>query len=63
MDIYEVLKNRKVIHNEPRLKVNVDGDRIPVSISKNPQILVNKNTPKFSKIKKYIIKYLNVFFF
>ena len=31
-------KNRKAGHNSPRLKVDVDGDIIPVSIINDPQI-------------------------
>ena len=53
-------KDRVAPHNVPRLKVDVDGDRIPVSISDTPKILVNKNIPQFSKISSWIIKYKNV---
>lgn len=54
-------KDRKIGHNSPRIKVDVEGDRIPVSISNDPKILVSKEIPKFSIIKRYIIKYLDVF--
>lgn len=54
-------KDRNVGHNSPRLKVDVDGDRIPVSISKDPKILVDKKIPKFNQVRDYIIKYLDVF--
>lgn len=53
-------KLRKVGHNSPRIKVDVDGDRIPVSISQNPMILVDKKIPKFNLIKNYVIKYFDV---
>ena len=48
---------RKGSHNEPRLKVDVDNDRIPVLIDeKEPKILVNKKIKGFNKIKKWIIQ-------
>ena len=53
-------KNRKIKHSTPRLKVDVNGDRIPVSIEQNPRILADKEIPKFSKVKKYIQKYYKV---
>ena len=43
---------RQVQHNKPRLKVNVNGNLIPVSIEKNPKILVDKKKiPKFNQAK------------
>ena len=60
--IDSVGKDRSSEHNLPRIKVDVDGDRIPVSISDEPEILVsNKTIPEFSEIKKYIKKYKDVF--
>lgn len=53
-------KNRKVSHNTPRLKVDVDGDRVPVSIEDSPKILVDKKIKGFSEIAKYIVKYKDV---
>ena len=50
-------KNRNTKQNYPRLKVDYDGDRIPVSISDNPKILVKKKIPEFPKIKTWIKKY------
>lgn len=54
---------RNVNHNSPRIKVNVDGDMIPVSISDNPKVLVSgkDNFKGKSEITKYIKKYLDVF--
>lgn len=54
-------KDRKTQHSMPRLKVDVNGDRIPVSIEQNPKILADKEIPKFARVKKYIQKYYNVF--
>ena len=45
---------RQVQHNKPRLKVNVKGDLIPVSIEVEPKILVDKKIPKFGKISSSI---------
>lgn len=54
-------KDRNTSHNSPRLKVEVDGELIPVSISDNPTILVNNvKITKFNIIKRYIKKYKNV---
>lgn len=49
--------------NIPRIKVNVDGDLIPISISDNPKVLVSgkDNFKSKSEIFKYIKKYLDVF--
>lgn len=52
---------RKTGHNDPRLKVEVNGNRIPVSISKNPEILVNKKINNFGEVRDYIIRYYDVF--
>ena len=45
-------------HHEPRIKViKSKNDKIPVSISKQPEILVNREIPKFRKIRNWVIKY------
>lgn len=60
-------KDRKVQHSEPRIKVQVDSQFIPVILSENPQIpeSAKKNgavEPKnFKIIQKYIKAYLRVF--
>lgn len=59
--IDSVGKGRNVPHNTPRLKVDVDGDLIPVSIQETPEILVNKTFPYSAEIFKYVKKYLQVF--
>lgn len=49
-------KNRKNKHSEPRIKVEVDNDFIPVIICDNPYIPIEGKTfKKFSIIKKFII--------
>ncbi len=46
---------RDVPHNLPRLKVVVDGNRIPVSIDESkPVILVNAKISKFKEISNWI---------
>ena len=50
-------KNRNTKQNYPRLIVDCNGDRIPVSISEDPEILVKKKIPEFPKIKIWIKKY------
>lgn len=45
---------RNTKHNKPRLKVLVDGNRIPVSISKNPRILINKEFKGSGRVLKWI---------
>ena len=50
-------KHRKTKQNCPRLEVDCNGDRIPVSISEDPVILLRKNIPEFPKIKIWIKKY------
>lgn len=51
-------KNRNVPHNDPRLKVEVEGDFIPVSISMNPKILADgKEIKKFKLVKQFIIRH------
>ena len=35
---------RNTSHNLPRLKIDIEGDKIPVSISKEPKILVKRNS-------------------
>ena len=49
--------NRNTKQNYPRLIVDYNGDRIPVSISEDPEILVKKTIPEFPKIKSWIKKY------
>ena len=52
-------KERNIPHNYPRIKVDVDGNLIPVIISDNPIIPESvgiKNFKKFNEIKKFIIK-------
>jgi hypothetical protein len=45
-------------HKSPRIKVDVDGNRIPVSIEEEPVILIKTNIKilKFKKISDWIIK-------
>ena len=50
-------KNRKSNLYYPRLDVDYNGDRIPVSISEDPEILVKKKISEFPKIKAWIKKY------
>ena len=50
-------KNGNTKQNYPRLIVDCNGDRIPVSISDDPNILVKKKIPEFSKIRSWIKKY------
>ena len=50
-------KNRNTKQNYPRLKVDYNGNKIPVSISEDPEILANKKIPEFPKIKSWIKKY------
>ena len=50
-------KNGNTKQNYPRLKVDYNGVRIPVSISEDPKILVKKKIPEFPKIKAWIMKY------
>ena len=53
-------KNRNIAPNYPRLKVDCNGDRIPVSISENPEILVKKRISEFPEVRSWIKKYLAV---
>lgn len=48
--------DRNISHHIPRLKVDTDEGRIPVSIEKEPKILVDKDIPKFRIVKKWIMK-------
>ena len=50
-------KNRNTKHNYPKVIVDCNGDRIPVSISEEPVFLVKKKIPGFPKIKSWIKKY------
>lgn len=45
--------NRKVPHNKPRIKLVVDNNMIPISISKNPKFLVDVS--KYKKLKTLIL--------
>lgn len=49
---------RVVKHNLPRLKVEIDGNKIPVSIAENPDVLAKNKTkddiPNFRKLSKWI---------
>ena len=51
-------KNGKTKNDYPRLIVDCNGDRIPVSISENPEILVKKKISEFPKVSSWIKKYL-----
>lgn len=53
-------KDRKTSHNDPHIKVKVDGKFIPVSISKNPQILARRNFEHSSEVLKWVCKYYDV---
>jgi len=48
--------SRNVKHNLPRVKVVVDGQRIPFSISDDPKPLVNKKIKNEKRIREWIIK-------
>lgn len=48
--------DRNIPHHIPRLKVDTKEGRIPVSIEKEPKILVDKDIPKFRIVKKWIMK-------
>ena len=50
-------KNRNTKQNYPQLIVDYNGDRIPVSISEDPEILAKKKIPEIPKIKSWIKKY------
>ena len=54
-------KSRNTPHSIPRIKVEVDGDRIPISIEICPKVLVNKTFPHSAEIFRYVKKYLQVF--
>ena len=60
--------NRKNKHSPNRIKIDVNGNLIPIEISDNPSIpksvlrnMSRVNIPNFSEVKKYLIKYKNVF--
>lgn len=60
--------NRNNKHSPNRIKIDVDGSLIPIEVSDNPSIpnSVIKNMervyiPHFSKVKKYVQTYKNVF--
>ena len=48
-------KNRKNKRSEPRFKVSIDNDLIPISISKDPKVLIEKEIKKWSLIKKFVV--------
>lgn len=52
--------SRKVSHSKPRLKVDLDKKLIPVSIEREPKILVNVDIPKFRLLIKFIRNNLEV---
>ena len=58
-------KNRKVSHNMPRVKIVVDGKRIPIIVptkrGAKPKICTSKSVDKISRIYKFILKYNDVF--
>lgn len=52
-------KERNISHNLPRIKVDVDGNLIPVIISDDPRIPDNikiKTFRKFNEVRKFIIQ-------
>ena len=53
-------RDRVAPHDIPRIKVDVNGDKIPVTISDTPKILVNKDIPRFTQVASWIIKYKQV---
>ena len=53
-------KDRKTSHNDPRIKVRVNGEFIPVSISKNPEILVERKFDHSAEVLKWVRKYYDV---
>lgn len=53
-------KDRKVSHNNPRVKVKVDGRTISISISTHPKILAGKDFAHSSEVFKWIIKYYDI---
>ena len=49
---------RRVQHNEPRLKVKVDNNNfVSVSIAAEPKILAGRKISKFNKVSKWIQKH------
>ena len=50
-------KNRNTKQNYPQIIFDYAGDRIPVSISEDPKILVKKKISEFPTIKAWIKKY------
>lgn len=56
--------DRAVKHNLPRLKVDIEGNKIPVSISNEPEVLVKNKSkddiPKFRLLVKFIRNNLEV---
>ena len=53
-------KNSNTEPGFPRLKVDCNGERIPVSISENPEILEKRTISEFPKVSSWIKKYLAV---
>ena len=48
--------SRNVKHNMPRVKVVVDGQRVPFSISDDPRPLIRKKIKDEKRIREWIIK-------
>lgn len=46
--------SRNIQHNSPRLKIDVDGELIPFSISEHPEMLVDKKIPHQTDLIKFI---------
>ena len=53
--------NRSTQHNMPRLKVNVDGNLIPVEISDNPKIPASVNISKKIPNKELVLRYVEAY--
>lgn len=53
--------SRSVKHNSPRIKVAVDKELIPISISEHPEILIDKSIPHESDLIKFIIDNQEIF--
>lgn len=49
-------KDRLPKHNIPRIKILVNNEFIPISISDDPEILVDKKVKNFREVRNWIIK-------